>query len=264
MQTFKAAEIPAEAYQLGKLRQDFRLSRVQLAACIATVIILLVTIGGLGLLTFPRALAPQNGTDWVCLAGIVMGVAGVGGWGAREIRKLIRNRHMRVLIFEEGLVAFQEGRVFVCRWDEIAWVRDEVLMQNDAFIIRCTVMTRSGQQWSLRNDVDLTEVPRILDYLINETKQRLVPRLLAELEAGQVVEFGDLKLSPEGVVHGERVLPWAELKSIASDSFRVTIEQRGAWVTWGTVPNGAVPNRFVLVEVAETFRRKAVEGTILA
>ena len=60
------------------------------------------------------------------------------------------------------------------------------------------------------------------------------------------------------------VLPWEELKSIASDDFWVTVKQRGAWKSWASPGNGAVYNRFALIDVAQRYKKKALEMTLLA
>jgi Family of unknown function (DUF6585) len=257
-------EVPESAYQLGELRKDFSASRAELALCVAVVIFLVGSIGWAGFAGFLNGRPPQNAADWVVLVGTVVGMVAAAAWGGWHLRKLHRNRHMRVLVFDDGFVSFRSEEVFVCRWDEIAWVADEVVPQNHAFIIYGAVAKRSGEEWRVRNDVDRVNVRRLLTIINNESKKRLVPRLLADLEAGQTLDFGALKLSPQGVVHGERVLPWAELKSIGTDDFWVTVKQRGAWKSWAAGGNGSVPNRFALIEVAGQFKKKAIEMTLLA
>src|SRR5688572_17760259 len=221
----KRAQTPESAYQLGVLRKDFGMARCELAMCVALLIFVVGFIGWCGFGKFLGSRAPQDALDWVVAVGTVIGMVGAGAWGLRELRKLYHNRHMRVLVFEDGFVSFRPGETFVCRWDEIGWVTDQVSPTNHAFVIYGIVGKRSGEKWSVRNDQDRINVRRLFAIINEESKNRLVPQYLAALEAGQTVDFGDLSLSPAGVVHGEQVLPWEELKSIASDDFWVVVKQ---------------------------------------
>jgi len=261
----KLRDIPESAYQLGGLRKDFRISTVELMMCVGMGLFLVGFLGWMGITAFPQALAPQNATDFVMLAGIITALVGGSGWGAVEIRKLLKNRNMRVLLFEEGFVSIRQEQVFVCRWDEVASVFEGTIFANDACVRSCTVYKRSGEEWTIRNDTELISgFPRLVKAVIDETKRRLFPRMLAALEAGQSIDFGCLRLTPEGIVYNDRMLPWAELKSIRCEDLGVGIEQRGAWVTWAAISNGSVPNRFALQEVAQVFKQKVLAMTLLA
>jgi len=261
----KLRDVPESAYQLGGLRKDFRISTVELTMCVGMGLFLVGFLGWMGITAFPQVLAPQNATDFVMLAGIFVALVGGGSWGAWELRKLLKNRNMRVLLFEEGFVSIRQEQVFVCRWDEVASVFEGTIFANDACVRSCTVYKRSGEEWTISNDTELISgFPRLVKAVIDETKRRLFPRMLAALEAGQSIDFGCLRLTPEGIVYNDRMLPWAELKSIRCEDLGVGIEQRGAWVTWAAISNGSVPNRFALQEVAQVFKQKVLAMTLLA
>src|SRR5688572_13171987 len=123
--TAKTHEIPEAAYELGELRADFRVSKVQVLFCILCLAILFAVMGAIGVARFPNLLAPRNAGDFAALAIGFMFFGVALAWGGVQIANMVRNRKTRVLIFDEGFVSFRRDRVFVCRWDEIEWTRDE-------------------------------------------------------------------------------------------------------------------------------------------
>src|SRR5262245_57808440 len=118
-------EIPEPAYQLGAVREDFRTSKATLALCMGTLVFVIGFIVWMGVSSFPGVLAPKEPADWVILIGTVVGMIGAAVWGVREIGQMVRNRHMRVVVFDDGFVSFRHDQVFVCRWDDVGWVCDQ-------------------------------------------------------------------------------------------------------------------------------------------
>jgi hypothetical protein len=248
--------IPESAYQLGDLREDFRISRAQLVMCLVCVVLLFSFFGSIAWTLAPMLFAWQNAEDLVFSVGFLAMFLFAGGWIVVAFRKIFLNRHMRVLIFDDGLVVIRHDQVFVARWDEIEWTRDEVIQQNKAFIQQCTICLRSGKTFVLSNLTDLlADYERLVATIVEQADTRRLPEALAELEAGRMLCFGGgLQLTPEGIVHGGRLLPWAEVHSIQSDLFRVAIERRGAWLTWATVPSGNLHSRFLLKTLVNRFK----------
>jgi hypothetical protein len=252
--------IPESAYQLGNLREDFRISRGALVMCLVVVLLFLGFFGRIGWSLAPTLLVIRNAGDLVFTVGCLAMFLFAGGWMVVAFRKIILNRHMRVLLFDDGLVAIRHDQVFVARWDEIEWTRDEVIQQNKALIQQCTICLRSGKTFVLSNLTDLlADYERLVATIVEQSDSRRLPQALAELEAGRMLHFGGLSLTPEGIVQGERVLPWAEVHSIQSDMFRVAIERRGAWMTWATVANRYLCNRFLLKTLVNRLKDAANE-----
>jgi hypothetical protein len=258
-------EIPESAYNLGELRADYRVSTVQVLFCILCLAILFVFMGALGLARLPNLLAPQNAVDFAVLAIGFVFFGGALAWGGGQIWKMVRNRQTRVLIFDEGFVSFRRDRVFVCRWDEIEWTRDELVPHGDAFIHQCTVRTRGGDEWSVNNMNELVDdFPGMVHTITTEAAKRLAPQALADLQAARTLDFGALQLTPQGIVHGGNLLLWEDVGAIGSDSFRVTVEKRGAWLTWAAVSNTQLANRDLFLELARQFKEVAAQELVAA
>jgi hypothetical protein len=257
-------KIPESAYQLGELREDFRFSSAKLAVCLGVVVLLLSIIGWLGWTFAPFVLGIRNVLDFAFTVAFLGIFLFVGGWVVLAFYKIILNRHMHVLIFDEGLVAIRMGEVFVARWDEIERVRDEVIHQNKAMIQQCTICLRSGKTFVLSNLTDLlADYERLVATIVEQADTRRLPEALADLEAGRLLDFGGLQLSPEGIHHGEHVLPWAEVGSIMSDPFRVSIARRDALLSWAIVPSGQLHNRFLLKTLVYHFKDAAQEPVVV-
>jgi hypothetical protein len=252
--------IPESAYELGELREDFRISRAALLMCFVVLLVMLSTIGSISWALAPKLFVWRNAEDIVFAVGSLAMFLLAAGWILREFHKIYLNRHMRVLIFDEGLVAIRHDQVFVARWDEIEWVRDEVIRQNKALLQQCTICLRSGKTFVLSNLRDLlADYERLIATIVEQADTRKLPQALADLEAGGMLYFGGLSLTSEGIVQGERLLPWAEVQSIQSDMFRVAIERRGAWFTWATVESGRLYNRFLLRTLVNRLKDAARE-----
>ena len=253
-------KIPDSAYQLGELCEEFCISTAKLVVCLGLLIFLLGFFGWIVWSFAPNLqLGGQNAGGLVFIAILAMFVF-AAGWIVVAVSRIFLNRHMRVLIFDEGLVAIRVGEVFVARWDEIEWVRDEILRQNKAHIQQCTICLRSGKTFVLCNLTDLlADYERLVATIIEQADTRKLPQALADLESGRPVDFGGLQLAPEGIIHGGHVLPWAEVGTIMSDPFRVSIARRDAWLSWAIVPSGQLRNRFLLQTLVNRFKDAAQE-----
>jgi hypothetical protein len=248
-----ATEIPESAYQLGALLEDFRVSRVELAFNLICVPGLLGFIGAILYYRVPNLLAPKDVTELVWLVvGLAIILGGVG-WSIWMIVQAYHNRHMRLLVFAEGFVCFRPDKVFSCRWDDVAWTREDIKQTPFAAVRELTLRSHAGHEWKLSKATDLVkDFYRLIDTIERKVAEVSLAACLDKLQAGKTLHFGVLKLNTDGVASGDRVLTWPEVASINEErGHRITIEKQGAWTTWAAVGINEILNKRLFLEIVE-------------
>jgi len=243
--------VPESAYELGDLVEDFSVDRQELWFNLLCIPPLLGLAAWMVYARVPNLLAPQSSVELLTLAGGSLFVLGGIAWGVATIGKGYRSREMRVLVFEEGFVSFRPDGVFACRWDEIDWTCEGLYHKLMAQVRVLSVQCRSGQIWKLSRDTEMVRnFPRLIELIERKVAEQLLPGASDQLWEGHTLEFGQLKLSRDGIIHGSHLLPWAEVKAVHEEQFRVTIEQSGAYLTWAAIATGDVTNKRLMLELA--------------
>ncbi len=244
--------VPESAYELGELERDFPVSRVELWFNVLSISVLSVVFAAMVLSRIPNLLAPQTVGDFACIAiGVLFSIGGIVGCGI-VVLKAYRNRHVRVLVFTDGFVCFRPDEVIACRWDAIAWTATSFAQSPGVGSHELTIHQHSGVELKLSQATELIkDFPALIATVERKVAEQLMPAALAELDAGETLNFGAMELTPEGISVGERQLPWAEIASIHEEQgHRITVEKKGAWTTWAAVHIGGVPNKRLLLEIA--------------
>jgi hypothetical protein len=248
-----ATNVPDSAYQLGGLLEDFRVSRTELAFNLLSVPGLLAIVAAILYYRVPNLLAPKDVTEFVWLAIGLAILAGGSGWALWIIARAYLNRHMRVLVLEEGFVCFRPDQVFTCRWDDVAWTREDIKQTPLAQVRELTLRSHAGEEWKLSKATDLVrDFQRLIEVIERKVAEVSLAECLDKLRAGQTLHFGVLKLNTEGVASDDRALSWSEVASIHEErGHRITIEKHGAWTTWAAVGTNEVCNKRLFLELAE-------------
>jgi len=245
-----ADRFPEAAYELGELREDFRVSQTDL---LLNLLCVPLGLGLLGLFVFyrmPQLFAPRNVLEWIFgLAGIFVG-GGIIVWAVFVIARMYANRHLRVLLFDDGLVYFRRDGVDVCRWDEIAWTTDDYAQFGKTVIRQFIIQGRVGTLMFGETIAPIKDFPRMVETIDARAAEQLLPRAFADLRAGMNVDCGTVQVTADGIMHDDRLLPWSEFEWIGSRQCDVAIEQSGAWTPWASVPSGEIKNKRLLIELA--------------
>jgi hypothetical protein len=93
----------------------------------------------------------------------------------------------------------------------------------------------------------------IVGILSRKDSHRMYPRLLAKVEAGEIVTFDGLGLSKEGLHLFGRLLPWDEVEAVNAQRF-LNIRQRNArpW-SWWKRRQLLIPNLPVFMSLANHY-----------
>ncbi|HEY3790121.1 MAG TPA: DUF6585 family protein [Urbifossiella sp.] len=103
--------------------------------------------------------------------------------------------------------------------------------------------------------------PAIADYdlLAELIQRRTFPRawIMARdrLLSGETVPFGDLSVSPAGLRHASKKLPWSDVKELTIAQGRLSVKRVGRWLPWTILDASKVPNPHVLFALIGEARR---------
>lgn len=171
----------------------------------------------------------------LCVLSIALIVHTAAGGGAEVIRVHI-----------DGLLDLRAGPRAV-RWDEIEALT--AVGPDRAGIWRHTVRTVDGATLSLGPSIG--QVEELVEELRSRMVERELPAVRARIAAGDVVHFGAMAASAQGLMMGERVLPWEELGQLDAEVDEIVVRTRSG-ERWAAAKLDQVPNAFVLAEIGET------------
>ena len=171
--------------------------------------------------------------------------------GVAAIFMGVRNLLFRltIVIFPDGLAEVCNGRVRICRWEQI----DSVTRNLDESSERpswavCRLRLCDGEQMVFK----ASRVER-LDQLSAQIEAAVAPDQLAQaldtLTAGGTVPFGPLEISAAGIAKGSKLLRWEDCETFRVEKGRLQVYQNGTGWKWCNVPFSELPNAQVLLKL---------------
>ncbi len=199
------------------------------------------------------------------------------GVGIALLVHMYRNRGLHVLVYPAGLLRLRHGEVDSYPWAEVEQVKVRAKRADAVVLVRgpdgeltaswLPVDVPTVQVWNagitlVRSDGQEAHLgPALADYpvLAEEVQRRtfevLWPAARDRFRAGEVVPFGDLEVTPAGLRHDKKALPWRELQELTVAQGRLTVKQTGRWLPWVLLDVSAVPNPHVLFALVDEARR---------
>jgi hypothetical protein len=258
--------------ELGEPDELFQISRARFLAKLAVGVLLLL---------------------YGVVANYVWWVHGPGGFGHVEFALLVfvplcgagllwhmyRNRGLVVLIYPTGLLRLRRGEVDSFPWAEVDHVSVKVQKAAAAVFVRdggenltncwlpvdiptvkiweagLTIVREDGAE--ARFGPALTDYDRLAEEVQRRTFAALWPVVWGRFRVGEAMTFDDLEVSPEGLRHEKKFLPWRELKEVAVVQGRLSVKQTGKWLPWVMKDVAGLPNPHVLFALIEEARRHA-------
>ncbi|HWS53641.1 MAG TPA: DUF6585 family protein [Pyrinomonadaceae bacterium] len=177
-------------------------------------------------------------------------------WGFR------RQRDLRVRVYERGFTFTRGGRTQEFAWDEIEVFSESEQVYRAAGLesgVSYQYFIRLGDGRTLRMDNEVRGVRALGERLREETSRRLLARAAEAVEGGEAANFGPLALTREGVLRGERKLPWAEVGRVDVEEGKLVVVDR-AGRRWSEDLYGFVPNAHVLLVLAQRVKKAVVSS----
>jgi len=203
---------------------------------------------------------------------------------------MYRQRGLTVLVYPTGLLRLRRGEVDSFPWDEVAAIRIKIQRLDsaeaidfdhdaDGSLVACCVPVEvpSVQFWKSWVAIERTDGatekfgPALsdFDHLAELIQRRTFSKAWREsrdrLFSGEIVAFGDLLLTPEGLRHTNKKLPWRDLKELIVAQGRLSVKKTSGWLPWLVLDVTKVPNPhvlFALVGEAKRFFRKPVASQL--
>ena len=156
-------------------------------------------------------------------AAIFAGGLAVGAFEAWRIRPTAR----RVQVYPEGLVWEDGDGWWGLRWSDIKGFRREELRINSMWKKREFSLTFGPSSQVVFRAV-FTNWPKLADLVQSKFDESVLPRIIADFEAGKLVDFGQAKMSLRGVESEGRLLPWSDIEQIHFRNGQVWVEGKKA------------------------------------
>jgi hypothetical protein len=156
-----------------------------------------------------------------------------------------------VRVHANGILDLRGGAKAV-RWDEIESLTT-VWSPDGSGVLRHLLRTQDGSQLSLGRSI--ADVANLVDEIRVRMIEHAVPALRARIDDGGELRFGALAATERGVSLGPRVFAWDEVHDIDADDGQVVVRGAGG-VRLASVPLDAVPNAFLLAELAQNHKRR--------
>lgn len=242
-----AAQQALSTYQLGTPQAEFKvgLNRHYLTGIIAGLVVTgifgaIVLVGGDGS-------SSSVILSLFALLGLVLLVY--------YVVDFLVHMSWRVYLCDQGFLLMKGNQPDVYRWDQIQGMWQEVTRHYRNGIYtgtthKYTIQRLDGQK-VIFND-KFKQVEKLGDALSGAITDFLLPRALASYNAGQVLNFGPLSVSKQGVSNSKETLPWHEIKEFGVNRGYISVRKEGKWLNWSTIAVAKIPNFFVFIALTRS------------
>lgn len=164
-------------------------------------------------------------------------------------------RAWHVYVCKEGFVFTSGKKHEPYRWDAIASVMLDIRNAkmygiNVGTSHKYTVQRNDGEKLVLNDK--FIDVDALGNTVTQEATQHMLPKVMADFNAGQTITFGPLSVNQQGVSNGKNMLPWPEVHGVFVNKGFVTVLQKGKKSSWANIQVSKVPNVFVLDALARS------------
>ncbi|SRR6266487_5212358 len=237
----------AQTYQIGTPVTEYKNNTVTKTVLGITLSIL----GGLFVLFGLLTLFVARGSFFAKIVLILLGLS-LLAYGISQIRTARRNRGARLYLCSDGVMRVQDGQGQAIRWDQISSIQKTFAEfstrgQKSYLLKDYTLLRPDGTQLVLDNSFGkFKECGAAME---QQVTTRLLPGALAAFQSGQLLPFGPLGVSAQGVSvqNGQKVLSWGELKQIQVRNGELKVKKERAFLDWEIIPTSGMPNLCVLV-----------------
>jgi hypothetical protein len=160
-----------------------------------------------------------------------------------------------VTVYERGFACRDRTGLQTWRWDDILTMTSAVTRHYHTGIYAgtthvYTLLDRRNQRLKLVDAIDRVEdLAKVIDTNIFP---RLYPRAVDKYNAGELLPFGPVAISKQGMTIGKKTYPWGEVKqvSIHHGILKVTRKEGGRF-SGGRAAASAIPNIHVLLAIIQ-------------
>jgi hypothetical protein len=251
-------DLPPDVARLGEPIAAFRAGGGRYAALvifgILAVLLGLAFLAGAVLLLVA---GPGKGHTPVAKV-VILGIACLSG-GVATLRQARSVRGLSVYAFADGVARLQGAKAEVMRWDDVNTVKRIPNAKAEGMTLaRPTQLILTGRDGrELVFNESLSRLGDLRKLVEERTLRTMLPAAQEAFDGGAAIGFGKLGVSPDGIHHGNKTLPWEDLKEAKVEDGSLVVRSAGAWLAFCKVPLGEVPNSHVLLALIERAAPKA-------
>jgi hypothetical protein len=201
------------------------------------------------------AVSGINGMGWVALALALVSLLPAAGMAV-----MIRRLKWRALLYRDGLVLECNGPPQVLPWSDVKYFRERNVNGRYSVRLQLTNQRLITLDPTFRNFHDLAAGIR------EGVTRTVLIQAARQLEQGQEVAFGSLKVSRAGLRNGDDRLDWEEVSELgvalnfSGSGYKVQVSRKGAQLAWFSRPCIEFPNLEAFLGVASQFTKVTRPG----
>ncbi|MFF3636900.1 DUF6585 family protein [Streptomyces sp. NPDC002250] len=179
-------------------------------------------------------------------------------WMAAQTPNLSRKQAARRLhLFEHGLAEVgKSGEVSVFRWDTMTVLQEITERYANGIYVGTTYVytlcRADGTALKVTGFYDQPE--RWGPALQQEITRAQLPGLLAGLEQGGTLTYGELSVSLGGVATSKNSLTWPQIEKAELSQGVLVLRKAGKKLPWAKMPVKKIPNLFLFLALVEQLR----------
>ncbi|GGP70325.1 DUF6585 family protein [Streptomyces abikoensis] len=161
----------------------------------------------------------------------------------------------RIHLFEHGLiVADHSGPVSAFRWDSMTVLQQITRRYANGVYVGTTYLYTlfkpDGSTIKLTNFY--ADPDRWGSAIQHEVTRAQLPNVIATLERGAAIQFGDIAMTMGGIATVKRgAVQWSEIQKIEVKNGVVFLAKAGKLLSWSNTPVAKIPNFFLFLTVVD-------------
>lgn len=187
------------------------------------------------------------------------------------IYTLVHSGH-RFYEFADGMIFANGSQLNVLRWDQIAaiWQMSRrrgyygglaglavrAALKNSSNVVTTYTIQKYDGTKTVMSTSQAHDLQNLGQTIQHEISRIHGPQATAAFDAGQVVPFGPLALSRQGIQSNRGILPFNQLASMQAVSGRLVFKLAPKSSTWTSVPISQIPNISVFTDLVNYARRQ--------
>lgn len=177
--------------------------------------------------------------------------------GLLSLINVWRNWPLAFNAYENGFEYTDRRGTQTVLWEEVEGIRQQIVRYYRYIIIPTgtsywiSLQTQKGGYFILDNRFG--KIKKLAEVVQERMANIQLPKYLADLEAGQRIEFGTLGFDQKGVYHFNKSLLWSEVGKVDFNSGNLVISKKGAWGTWLKASVAEIPNAVIFVVIAKRY-----------
>lgn len=233
-----------QQYNLGQPMYEYKETVAQ-KGCGAVV---LLSCGAIGLLAGLSSASNTSSSD-SSSSGTLIGVSVVLlVLGFLVLALAISKSGNRLFACAGGFMYKRGVQEQVVYWNNVEAIYQRIVEHRGRFTkyktYNYTIQQFDGTK--LTFDDNMLPMEGLCNYIEGSMATRLLPRLTYDYEMGQVVQFGKVAVSKQGISDGKEWLSWDDVDGIRFDNGFITVRRSGKWRNWAIFYTPNIPNFTVL------------------